>query len=130
MSEKSFVSLEQRVCLVCGVAFDTGALLLDKRLRASLHQHTTTGWGLCPEHQQRFDDGFVALVECDIARSSASVGDVLKPEDAYRTGQVAHVKRTLFHELFAVSIKDDVPFVYVELGIIATIEKMVDPASD
>jgi hypothetical protein len=130
MVDKSFVSLEQRICLVCGVAFDTGALLLDKRLRQTLEHHTATGWGLCTEHQQRFDDGFVALVECDPARSQASVGDVMEPGQAFRTGQVAHVKRALFHELFAVTIKDNVPIVYVELGIIAAIEKLMKPASD
>lgn len=130
MEDKTFISLEQRICVVCGPTFDTGALLLDTRLRASLEQHTTTGWGLCSKHQKLFDDGFVALVECDTERSSASAGDVLEPGQAHRTGQVAHVRRALFHDLFAVSIKTDVPFVFVELGIIATIEKMVKPASD
>ena len=63
MNDKSHVSLEQHVCLVCGKAFDTGTILLDKRLRASMEHHTKTGWGLCPEHQKLADDGFVALVE-------------------------------------------------------------------
>jgi len=48
MNDKSHVSLEQRVCLVCGTTFDTGAILLDKRLRQHLDRHTVTGWGLCP----------------------------------------------------------------------------------
>ena len=61
MNDKSHVSLEQHVCLVCGKAFDTGTILLDKRLRASMEHHTKTGWGLCPEHQKLADDGFVAL---------------------------------------------------------------------
>lgn len=43
MNDKSHVSLEQHVCLVCGTAFDTGAILLDKRLRASMERHTATG---------------------------------------------------------------------------------------
>lgn len=43
MSEKSHVSLEQHACLVCGTTFDTGAILLDKRLRASMERHTATG---------------------------------------------------------------------------------------
>ncbi len=33
MNDKSHVSLEQHVCLVCGTAFDTGAILLDKHER-------------------------------------------------------------------------------------------------
>ena len=71
MDDQSYVSLEQRLCLVCGISFDTGNLLLDKRLRASMKRHTTTGWGLCAEHQKLADDGFVALVECDPQRSGA-----------------------------------------------------------
>ena len=89
MHDKSHVSLEQHVCLVCGTAFDTGAILLDKRLRASMERHTTTGWGLCPEHQKLFDDGFVALVECDPQRSGSQAGGRMKPEQAYRTGRLA-----------------------------------------
>ena len=79
MNDKSHVSLEQHVCLVCGTAFDTGAILLDKRLRASMERHTATGWGLCPEHQKLADDGFVALVECDPQRSGSQAGGRMKP---------------------------------------------------
>jgi hypothetical protein len=83
MNDKSHASLEQHVCLVCGARFDTGAILLDKRLRASMERHTATDWGLCPEHQKLSDDGFVALVECDPQRSSSPSGaDRMKP----RTG--------------------------------------------
>lgn len=89
MSDKSHVSLEQHVCLVCGTAFDTGNLLLDRRLRASMERHTKTGWGLCPEHQKLADDGFVALVECDPQRSGAPGAGRMKPEQAYRTGRLA-----------------------------------------
>ena len=60
MDDKSHVSLEQQLCLVCCTAFDTGSILLDRRLRASLKHHTTTGWGLCPEHQRLFSESFVA----------------------------------------------------------------------
>ncbi|MDN4290562.1 hypothetical protein OA805_00670 [Citrobacter freundii] len=84
MSDKSHISLEQHVCLVCGTAFDTGAILLDKRLRASMERHTATGWGLCPEHQKLSDDGFVALVECDPQRSGSQAGGRMKPEQAPR----------------------------------------------
>ena len=46
MSEKSYVSLKQGACLVCGRPYDTGSILLDLRLRASMACHTVTGWGL------------------------------------------------------------------------------------
>ena len=128
MNDKSHVSLEQHVCLVCGVAFDTGSLLLDKRLRASMERHTVTGWGLCAEHQKLADEGFVALVECDPQRSG-SPGGSLKPEQAYRTGRLAHIKRHVFAQVFNVPIKANQPCVFVELGVIEKLQAMVSPAS-
>lgn len=131
MNEKSHVSLEQHVCLVCGVTFDTGAILLDKRLRASMERHTTTGWGLCPEHQKLSDDGFVALIECDPRRSGSPSGaDRIKPEQAYRTGRLAHLKRDVFARVFNVSIAADQPCVFVEPNVIERLQSMVVPATD
>ncbi|MFT3815795.1 MAG: ATPase [Acidovorax sp.] len=129
MSDKSHVSLEQHVCLVCGTTFDTGSILLDKRLRASMARHTVTGWGLCPEHQKLFDDGFVALVECDPQRSGSPEGGHMKPEEAYRTGRVAHLRRTVFAEVFNAPIADKQACVFVEPGIIERLQSMVSPAA-
>ena len=125
MNEKSHVSLEQHVCLVCGTRFDTGAILLDRRLRASMERHTATGWGLCPEHQKLSDDGFVALVECDPQRSgSPAGGGRVKPEQAYRTGRLAHLKREAFAQVFDVPIAADQPCVFVEPGVIEQLQTM------
>ena len=131
MNDKSHVSLEQHVCLVCGTTFDTGAILLDKRLRASLERHTSTGWGLCDEHRRLFDEGFVALVECDPERSGKPTGaDHLKPEAAYRTGRLAHLKREAFAGVFNVPLAADQPCVFVEPGVIERLQAMVAPASN
>ena len=127
MNDKSHVSLEQHVCLVCGVAYDTGSILLDKRLRARMEHYTTTGWGLCAEHQKLSDDGFVALVECDPQRSG-SPGDRLKPEQAYRTGRLAHLKRGVFATVFNVPVAADQACVFVEPGVIERLQAMVEPA--
>lgn len=105
MHGKSHVSLEQHVCLVCGNALYTGNLLLDKRRCASLEHYTTTGWGLCREHQRLFDKGFVALVECDPTRSGSSSGN-LKPEQVYRTGKLAHLQREVFDKVLNVPNAD------------------------
>lgn len=130
MNDKSHVSLEQHVCLVCGKAFDTGTILLDKRLRASMERHTATGWGLCPEHQKLFDDGFVALVECDPQRSGSPAGHArMKPEQAYRTGRLAHLRRTVFAQMFNVPIEDKQACVFVEPGVIDQLQSMVVPAA-
>ncbi|MBO1112124.1 ATPase [Bordetella petrii] len=130
MSDKSHVSLEQHVCLVCGTTFDTGSLLLDKRLRQCMEHHTVTGWGLCREHEQVFKDGFVALVECDPARSGGVKSGCMKPEDAYRTGRVAHLRREAFAQVFNVPIENTQPCVFVEPGVLAHLQAMVEPASD
>lgn len=130
MNDKSHVSLEQHVCLVCSKAFDTGTILLDKRLRASMERHTKTGWGLCPEHQKLSDDGFVALVECDPQRSGSPAGSArMKPDQAYRTGRLAHVRRTVFAQAFNVSIDDKQTCVFVEPGVIDQLQSMVAPAA-
>lgn len=126
MDEQSYVSLEQRLCLVCGLPFDTGNLLLDKRLRPSMAHHTITGWGLCAAHQALFDDGFVALVECDPERSDASAGvGALRPEQGYRTGHLAHLRREVFMRLFNASLADGQACVFVEPGVIAQLKTMV-----
>lgn len=123
MNDKSHVSLERHVCLVCGAAFDTGAILLDRRLRASMERHTTTGWSLCAEHRKLFDDGYVALVECDPQRSGLPVdADRLKPEQAYRTGRIAHVKREVFARLFDAAITVTQACVFVEPGVIERLQ--------
>lgn len=129
MVEKSHVSLEQQVCLVCGVTFDTGTILLHKHLRATLAPYTTTGWGLCAEHHRLFSEGFVALVECD-PELSGSPGSRLKPEQAYRTGQVAHLKRELFATMFNVPIEENQAFVFVEPGVIEQLQALVTPPPD
>lgn len=128
MNEKSYVSLEQHVCVVCGATFDTGAILLDRRLRASMQRHTATGWGLCAEHRKLFDDGYVALVECDAERSGAlASGDRMAPEQAYRTGPVAHLRREVFARVFNVPIAAGQPCVFVEPGVIARLQSRMAP---
>ena len=123
MTEKSHVSLEQNVCVVCGITYETGAILIDKRLRQSLERFTCTGSGLCPEHQRRYDEGFVALVECDPEKSgSPAAGALLKPAEAYRTGRIAYLKREICTQVFNVQIGSELPYVFVEPGVIEKLQ--------
>ena len=90
-------------------------------------QRTTTGWGLCPEHEKLFDEGFVALIECDPQRSGiAASGDRLRPQEAYRTGQVAHLRRTAFIGMFNMPLTNEQPCVFVEPGLIERLRAMVE----
>ena len=115
---------------MCGTAFDTGNILLDRRLRASMKHHTTTGWGLCPKHQRLFSEGFVALVECDPQRSGTPSGSgLMKPDQAYRTGRLAHLKRDAFARASNAPLAADHPCVPVQLRAIEQLQAMV-PATD
>lgn len=96
---KSHVSMEQHVCMVCAHPFDTGAILLDRRLRQSLEPKTVTQWGLCPEHEGLYKQDFIALVEIDPAKvEHRNPG----PGDVYRTGRVMHIKERAFKQLMNV----------------------------
>lgn len=96
MSEKSYVTMERRVCVVCAQAYETGALLMSQRMLKRFNEFTTTGWGMCPEHQKLADDGYVALIEIDADRSDSPP----TVDGAYRLGHVAHVRRSAWAELF------------------------------
>ncbi|KAF1043294.1 MAG: hypothetical protein GAK38_04021 [Xylophilus sp.] len=93
-----------------------------------MERYTATGWGLCAEHQKLADEGFVALVECDPQRSG-SPGGRPKPEQAYRTGLLAHIKRHVFAQVFNVPIEANQACVFVEPGVIEQLQAMVPPAS-
>ena len=133
MTDKSHVSMEQHRCIVCGQEYDTGAILLDRRLRDSLERTTLTGNGLCPEHEQLHDDGYVALVECDQERTRTD-GDTVKPENAYRTGNIAHVRRSVWPHIFdsEAPTKDGepLPMVFIEIGVIAELQKKQPEATN
>ncbi len=72
------------------------------------------------------DEGYVALVECDPARSGNPV-DTLHTRKAYRTGKVAHLKRALFADLFDRPLAPYLPFVFVEPGVIDMRQKLSGP---
>lgn len=97
--DKSYVTMEQKVCIVCGQTYDTNALLLDQRLRQRFDRHTVTGWGMCTEHQKLKDDGYIALIGCDETKMEASNNNI-QPEDAYRTGEIAHIRADAFPRIF------------------------------
>ena len=104
--EKSYVSLEAKVCPVCGKQFETDSILLDRRVQPVFERETVTGWGLCPEHAKQQEDGYTFLVEIDPDKSSTNNGTI-KPEDAYRTGVFVAVKANVLDILgFPEEIRD------------------------
>lgn len=54
---------------------------------------------------------------------------LMKPDQAYRTGRLAHLKRDAFARVFNVPVAAEQPCVFVELGVIEQLQAMV-PATD
>jgi len=128
---KSHVSMEQKQCPVCGIVFDSGAILLDTRivngkLRESMEHDTITGYGLCPEHQELFDKGYIALVEA----TSPSSGANLKPHEANRTGIICYLRREIADDVFNVKLSETIPMVFVEPGVIEKLQSMMEKENE
>lgn len=119
---KSYVSMEQHKCLVCGKDFDTNSLLLDTRLRNKFERTTVTGWGLCPEHQKLFDDGYIALVGCDDAKSAKLPNGNVDPNEAYRTGAIAHLRFETFEHMFNIP-RGNHPVMFCDEEVIRFLEE-------
>ena len=90
---KSFVTLEQRICVVTGKKYNTDTILLDKRLRDRFDMHTVTGWGFSPEVEKKFKEGYVALVEVDESKSDKNNQGNITPSGAYRLGNICYIKK-------------------------------------
>lgn len=123
MSDKSYVTMEQHRCPICGTDFDTGALLLDRRLKERFDKHTVTGMNLCPDCSVKDQDGYVALIACDATRSGKLPDGNVKFSEAYRTGMIAHLKREAAARLFNLDITEE-KFVFCDADVIRMLQEM------
>ena len=126
MSTKSYVSLEQKVCPVCGITHSHNcAVLLDKRLRNSMERLTITGYGLCEEHDRLNQEGYIMLVAAKNPADKAT----MQVGEAERTGEVAAIKREVFMQLFNVpAAQAQLPMVYVEPEVIEVLKQRMSDA--
>jgi hypothetical protein len=108
MSDKSHVSMEQKQCPACGKVFDSGAILLDTRLRQLLERTTVTGWAICPDDTK---EGFIVLIES---------ADGKAPK---QPGRVIHMKHEAFKSFFNVPEWVKHPFVFIESDVCDILEK-------
>jgi hypothetical protein len=122
--DKSYASMEQKLCVVCCETFDTGSILLDRRLQASMKRVTVTDYGLCPKDQAKFDEGYVALVEVDESKSKASPDGKLKMENAHRTGRVLHIRRKFLNHDYAG------PMMFCDKEVVDNLLAMMPPDED
>lgn len=96
---KSFTTLQQEMCRVTGKPYDTGVLLLDKRMREKFDMHTITGWGFSPEVIEKFEEGYVALIEIDFEKSDKDEKGQITPEGAYRLGRIVYIKKIVLEKI-------------------------------
>lgn len=96
---KSFTTLNQHVCRVTGKTFDTGEILLDRRMRDKFEMHTVTGWGFSPEVIEKFEQDYIALVEIDFEKSSKDEHGQVTPEGAHRLGRIVYIRREVLLQI-------------------------------
>lgn len=95
-ADKSYVTMEQHICVVCTEAFDTDTVLLHQRLKPVFAPKTITGWGLCPVHQKMKDEGYIAIVG---VKGSNLYGNP-NPDEVDRTGDIIHIKAEAWDKVF------------------------------
>ena len=99
--DKSYVGMEQKICSICGVKYDTGAILLDKRLKPTLEQYTVTGVGTCSSCEEQSGKDFIACIVIDPERSEVPMnGERVDHSKVYRTGKMVWIRRRAFKALF------------------------------
>lgn len=125
---KSHVTMEQAVCPVCLETYDTGTILLDRRLRECFESRTVTHMAMCPEHQKLRDDGYIALIEIDPTKTPDSGSSIIDPNTAYRTGTIMHITEHGFNAVFNVEIPAG-GIVFVEPEVTAKLAQLREDAS-
>ena len=122
--DKSHVTMEQKSCPICREVKDTGAILIDRRMRETFERQTNTGIGICPDCQKYIDDGYIAFLAVDTA-CSAIVNDKLKPEDAHYLPEYIWLKRDVAKQMLKVDV-DKYPFIYVEPEVIPKVKEIIE----
>ena len=120
---KSYVSMEQKLCTVCGKSYDSGAILLDRRLKESMERCTVTGFGMCEEHQALADKGYIALVGVDESKSEVSPDGNILPQHAYRTGHFIHMKKEACLGMFNIPEDKIQTVIFVEQQVVEMLEQ-------
>jgi hypothetical protein len=126
---KSYVTLEQNVCHICGKTFDTNSILMDRSLRDRFDHHTITGYGICPEDQAKLNEGYYALIAVDPNKSREANGRVL-PEHAYRTGAMVWIRRAAYERLCNIPLDEAHPWAFCDPEVITKLAAMMPPTQE
>lgn len=116
----SYVEMEQKICPICGTvhSFNTG-ILLHTQLKDI--KDTVTGYGLCEEHQELRDKGYIALIEVTNTKDPKTLNE------ADRTGRLVHLHQDAFAKIFDTPTES--PFVFTDPEVmekLITLKESVD----
>ena len=117
----NFVAKELAVCPVCGNTHMTG-VLIHKDMKEIKNQ--VTHEALCPEHQEMFDDGFIALVEVEDTHHKG--GKRVPITEPNRTGRLVHIKKDVFDNLITENVDDSMPLVFMAIDAVEHIVSMFE----
>ena len=118
---KSYVSLGQLVCQVCGNTYDSGEILLDKYVRNTLETHTVTGTGICPEDEEKFKQGYLACIEIN----NPETGGMIHAKDANRTGRIFYVSKHMFEQMLNIKVLDKHYMVFITPAVGNSLENLL-----
>lgn len=113
MTSKSYVTIEAKVCPVCGKEWKTDTILMHKRLVEKFEMTTVTGYDLCPDDEAKYAEGFIALVEA----KDKGHGSTAKIHEPHRTGRIAHMKFEAAKQVFTTQLERDgkmLPMVFID----------------
>lgn len=132
MTEKSYVTLVQHVCLSCGKVHDTGELCMDMRLRDTFERKTVMGSSPCPTCAARIAAGYIALVECDPAKTKKETDadgvDRCSPRDVHHTGRSLWIHADAFRRVFKEDAMPAQSVAYIEPEVYEVLKAMHDMA--
>ena len=76
--------------------------------------HTVTGFGICPECRAQIDKGYIALVVADPEKTPTRFEaghERCDPQDAYRTGEIIFIRKTVADQLFTPPFAGEMAFI-------------------
>ena len=100
-----------------------GTLYLSPGLVATLPDHINGGSGICPQHQELHDKGYVAFVEIDGSKTGVNFDNKDASErEVLRTGRMIHIRRTVAAKVLRNGAAKDASrtarVLYVDIGAI------------
>ena len=132
----NYVAVVTAVCPVCGAVHDTNELVLHKRMMKMFPPSGRTKpmqYELCNEHSKLFNDGYIAAVGIDTAKSTVGKTGNIGLDDAWRTGRILHIKSKLWDNIFNVDKPVDadgklLPMLFVDDAVIDHLQSMQGPS--